>query len=212
MKNPLLTLIFLLISSALLAQNTVAKWDVIIHLTGSNAWGERRYSVDIYKKGRSAKIVYTYRDTLSRSAVKNDSDYKRTYGTLKKYKADDTRRKLLVDTIRTIIKRYEIYTSDSITLNLKKDTAYKNLLQKMATASKKELVPNKPRAVLDGNGFALSIITAEDKKEIFTDDADLTTYPILVDFIIKTLDKAKNSSTVLKIHKYYLEYNLASYH
>jgi glutaredoxin-related protein len=77
MKTLLLISIFLLVSIELCAQNAIKKSDVVIHITGSDAWGAHRFDVNIYKKASSAKVVYSFLDSLKHSEVRKDPEYER---------------------------------------------------------------------------------------------------------------------------------------
>lgn len=205
MKNLLLASVLLLISSALLAQNAVKKGDIVIHLAGTD-YSDHTYNIDIYKKGNSTKIVYAYRDSLKGSKVKADPEYRRIHNNMAKYSSADTKRNPAWDTIGMIFEKYYAYTRDSITLNLKTDTSYSNLLQHVAKADKAQLAPKIDVIVLDGNGMIINIITADKNVQAEVSNPEEKTHPLLVGFISNTLNKDRNSSAVQKIRKYYIDF------
>ncbi|MCC8424137.1 hypothetical protein [Mucilaginibacter sp. UR6-11] len=206
MKNILLTLASFLISSVLLAQNPVKKGDIVIHLTGSDAYGDHRYMVDIYKKGNYAKVVYAYSDSLKWSEVKVDPDYYRVHPYLAKYDSDYSKRKLIWDTIGIIFEKHTAYTRDSITLNLKTDTAYSNLLRHIMEATKADLAPKIDARVLDGDGMSITVITSDKMIQTAAYAPGVMTHPLMAGLLSKTLNKDKISRAVLKIRKFFSQY------
>jgi hypothetical protein len=206
MKISFLIAVLLLLSSTLLAQNVPKKGDMIIHLTGHDAWVDHKFFVDIYKKGNSAKIVFAYHDSIRYSELRKDTEYNRVNNNLTHYKPDDGRRNAIMDTIGMIFERHSTYTRDSLTFNLKTDTIYKNLLLRLAKANKVELAPKIDQRALDGWNIFLKVITEDNNLYIVVPMPILKTHPLLVNFIKSTLDKNKNGNAVKKIRKYYVEY------
>jgi hypothetical protein len=206
MKTLLLIAVCLFTSVELSAQNAVKKGDIVIHLTGNDAFVNHRFYIDIYKKSNSVKVVYSYLDSLKHSEVGKDPEYARVENKKQEYEDGDPRRKLYWDTIGMIFERHKAYTRDSVTINLKTDTAYSNLLQRVAYADKADLAPKIDPMVLDGDSMSINIITADKNMQAAAHAPVAKTHPFLFSFITSTLNKDRKSSVVKKIRKYYTEY------
>ncbi|MES2378014.1 MAG: hypothetical protein V4553_15610 [Bacteroidota bacterium] len=205
-KSFLLISIFLFISVDLFAQSIVKKGDIVIHLTGNDAFVNHRFYIDIYKKSNSVKVVYSYLDSLKHSEVGKDPEYARVENKKQEYEDNDPKRKLHWDTIGMIFERHKAYTRDSVTINLKTDTAYSNLLQRVANVDKAELAPKIDPMVLDGDSMSINIITTDKNMQAAAHAPGAKTHPLLFSFITSTLNKDRKSSAVKKIRKYYTEY------
>jgi hypothetical protein len=207
MKNLFLTSILLLISSVVLAQNTIQKGDITIQVVGDDPWGDHPFLMDIVQKGNSVKIKYAYCDSINSSDVGKDPQYLDINKRLYRYKSSDPKEKLAWDTVGKIFERHRVYTLSSTSINLKTDTAYSTLVQRVGRVKKQEFMPkvrsraNEPFIIhSDGFEVTLTIITSTDK-------VMMPAYPpLLAGFIKQTLDKKRNSKAVKKILKYYAQY------
>jgi hypothetical protein len=206
LKKLLFITILLFISPELFAQERINKGDIIIHITGSSSVANQKFLVDIYKRDNSVKIVYAYFDKLIYAEAKEDPEYQRAKSNLDKYKADDPKRDLIWDTIGIIFERHSIYTRDSVTVNVKTDTAYINLLQRVANTNKTELTPHIDKLVLDGDVISISVNTFNKSLKTNAYAPDVKTHPLLINLITTTLNKGKSSSAVQKIRKFFGEF------
>jgi hypothetical protein len=105
-----------------------------------------------------------------------------------------------------IFERLSAFTRDSIIINLKTDTTYASLLQRIAKASNAELAPKIDMRYLDGYSISINVITTDKNMQIGISNPEANTHPLLFAFVINTLDKRKNSNAIKKIRKYYTEF------
>ncbi|MES2378015.1 MAG: hypothetical protein V4553_15615 [Bacteroidota bacterium] len=214
MKTLLLTFLLFSISSRLWAQDDIKKDDITIHINGSDAWGGHRFLVDIDIKQNTAKIYYAFQDSIRMAKVSKDANYKRAYANTNKYKNGDPKNKAAWDSIGTLFEKYSIYTRAFKKINLKTDTAYRNLIERVVKANKDELSPDinanskvtKTYIVIaDGNSLNLTIITPSAKRTISTHAPDMEHQPLLIGFMKSTLDKKRNSSAAKKISQWHVQ-------
>jgi hypothetical protein len=203
MKTFLLLPIYLFVVVTLHAQITIKKGGAIIHVNGSDAWVNHEFDLDIFKDGNSVKIKYSYCDSIKFKELRNDPEFRRLNNEHLKYKAGDPNERSIMDTIGQLIKKHKAYTRDSVTLNLKIDTGYRNLLNRIINTGKDVLMPKIDPRVLDGYGIILNITTVDKNLSALANNPELKTHPLLFSFITQTLDKNKNSNTVQKIRKCY---------
>lgn len=175
--------IFLLLFKGTFAQESVNKGDVIIHIYNSVAFINYKFMMNIRKKGNEVKINYACMDSVKFSEVRKDPEYS------------------ITNSSSTLFDRHTAYTKDSVIINLKRDTAYKNLLLRIANASEIELKQNKKRDVLDGDHPNFIIINHSGSKTISAHAPDPDEMPLLYRLLQSSLAQAKNSPAVIKIYK-----------
>ncbi len=175
--------IFLLIFKGAFAQESVNKGDVIIHIYNSVLFINYKFLMDIRKKGNEVKINYACVDSVKFSEVRKDPEYAG------------------INTLNAVFDRHTAYTTDSVTINLKRDTAYKNLLLRIANASEIELKQNKKRDVLDGDHPNFIIINHSGSKTIRAHAPTPDEMPLLYRLLQSSLAQSKNSAAVIKIYK-----------
>ena len=206
MKHLLSTAILLAICLNLIGQDLIKKSDIVIHITGHDAWVDHQFFVDIYKRGNSAKLVYSYRDGVKYAEARKDKRFDLLRTKQQQFTTDDPKRAALTDTILKLYQYHSAFTRDSITINLKKDINYNNLLQRFSEATKEELAPKIEHTWLDGCTISTTIITIDRNSEIHTDTPGEATHPLLMSFIRNTLSKKKDSEVIRKVLKFYVEY------
>ena len=211
-RRILLTMILLCVSRGLRAQETVSKGDVIIHINGVDAWDGHKFLLDIYVKQNTASIYYAFQDSINSEKLRKDANYQRVYANSIKYNVGNPQSKLAWDTINMLSEKHSVYTRDSKKINLKTDTAYGHLIERVAKASKDELAPDINAnakttghfiVVGDGNKVNLTIITSTEKRTISIHALQMKYQPLLAGFIKNTFEKKPDSSTVKKILKWH---------
>lgn len=184
----LLIVILLSPAKALFAQEVVNKGDVTIHvrITPIAIYGTTL--IDIYKRSDKVKIVYARHDSTRFSEVREDTAYINASKNRNYSDSSQTAK------LRKILKRYYVYDTTKVTIDLKKDTAYNKILQLMAQTSKKELETSKvgQRFVLDGFGFGSTIVTDKGTKTIGVRTPMPDSHPIIYSFLEETRSRLKS--------------------
>jgi len=132
-------LLLLLPAKGLFAQHTVNKGDVVINIYDQDSF-INKFIMNIYKKGNEVKINYAYWDRTKRSEIRKDPKYQTLANHKLIYHIDDPRRIAAADSLADLFERYAVYTKDSVTVDLKRDTAYRNLLTRITKSSRAELL------------------------------------------------------------------------
>lgn len=188
MKRVLGFLLFatsLLYNTMLLAQVTVNKDDMIIHISiTSPSVSLGNDHIDIHKQGAKAEITYKKFNTIAFDDVRVDTAY---------INLGDIR---LIDFKKTkklgeIFDRHTIYDTTKVIVNLQTDTAYHKTLQLLAQSSKQELETSKIGELIILDGFYLSceIITATDVKNIYIRTPTPDTHPIVAALLEESYNK-----------------------
>lgn len=214
MKNLILAFLLLFIYSGLWAQDDIKKDDIKIRATYFDM-NEHDFLIDVDIMKTTATVTYISYDSISFKNVRKDPQYQAMNKRRLAYKNSDSKLRLTDDSIGKIYEKHRIYTRDSKKINLKKDTVFKNLLNRLLTASKDELSPDVnanakiTRVYIvnaDGGGFNLAIVTPTGKRSIPAHLPQLETEPLLFNFLKSSLGKKPNSGTVKNILKNYPGY------
>jgi hypothetical protein len=206
MKNTIIllnTVFCLLLSSLVFAQHVVKKGDITIQIKGYALGMEHLFYLDIYKKRSSATIVYSYLDSVKFAESRKDTLFSFYRAKLRQYPLYDPRGDAITDTVLLLYEKHSDFTRDSIAINLKTDTAYRNLLQRFSNATKEELAPKVERTWLDGYSILVDLITDAKRLKVDMDTPHALTHSLLFEMINGTLNKSKNSGAVNKILKQY---------
>ncbi|MFD2147846.1 hypothetical protein [Mucilaginibacter antarcticus] len=215
MKSIMLTLTLILILQAVVAQNKSPNGDIKVRVTYSDA-DDHSFMIDVDIKDDLANITYLSYDSIRFEKVRKDPQYQDINKRIYTYKNDNPKYNLARDTLGKIFERHRIYTRDTKKVNLKNDTTFRNLLNRILTASKDELSPdinanNKTPGVYiittrEATNFNLVIVSPTGKRSIPVDIPMANTNPILFSFIKSSLSKKPNSSAVKNILKFYSWY------
>jgi hypothetical protein len=215
MKNLLIAVLFVITCLSSQAQNDIKKDDIKIRATYSNVIGDHDFLIDVDIKQSEAKITYICYDSIRYEDVRKDPKFQDIQKRIYSYKNDDPKSKLVWDTLSKIFAKHRIYSRDSKKINFSKDTTYRNLINRILTASKDELSPDiNANAKItglyiitaDGGGFNLAIVTPGGKRSIPANLPQLETEPLLFNFLKSSFGKKPNSSTVKNILKNYPGY------
>lgn len=209
MKFLSLIFILLMIASVVSAQtdqNETNKSKGMILLNGHDAFGDNKFYINIYLQKNSAKIVCAYRDSIRYADVRNDVTYNQIRLERQKHEVDDLKQSWLIDSIARIFEKHSAYSRDSITIDLKKDKEYRDLLGRFSHANKEELAPKIERTWLDGYTVSTCIITKDKNLKVHTDTPGSNTHPLLIKMIASSLSKRKDSDAVKKILMFYQEF------
>jgi len=175
------------LAKASFAQEVVTKGDMIIHtrITPVTIYGKT--FIDVYKRSDEVEIVYAKQDSIRFSEARKDTAYIDASKNLNYADQKQTAR------LGKILERYYAYDTTTVTINLKKDTAYKKILQLMAKTSKKELETSKTgqRFTLDGFGFGSTIVTNKSTKTIGVRTPTHDSHPIIYRFLEETRSRLK---------------------
>ncbi|GAA4096035.1 hypothetical protein [Mucilaginibacter panaciglaebae] len=189
--TPLILIIVLLFAAKpLFAQETVNKGDIIIHIHGSGPDFMSKYQVDIYRRSNSIKIIYAVFDSIRVSATRKDTAFARVSAKYMKGGGDSIENKRLSDAVYDYFERYSVYDRDSVTIAVRKDTAYNHLLERVAKAHTEDLLQterNKNRNLLDGVHMAFTMVTASGKKVVGARSPRQTSHPLLYSLLSETM-------------------------
>lgn len=192
----------------LYAQKTSRAGDITIHIS-AHSFANKKYAINIYKAYGSIKIVYVTEDSTKSTEMKKDVDYVRiTNSYMEQIKANSMNPNI-GDSFRALIEKYTIYDRDSITFNTKLDTAYNNLLIRVANSAEEELLElekNKNIVVLDGVRVAYQIINGSASKTVVANTPDSKRYPLLYNFLKSTLDIGRKQKLKTVVTKGFLWY------
>lgn len=171
----LLLTILLFYSIKLLAQETVNKGGMIIHIRTTSSMGSGSDFINIYKEGTKAKIIYAKFDSIAYAKVKKDTSYINIHIDLNRLEPQK------FSQLRPIFDRHSVYDTTRVVVNLKTDTAYYKILQLVTQGSKQELETSKigERIILDGFSFSGEIITNSDIKNIGIHTPTAKSHPIV---------------------------------
>jgi hypothetical protein len=215
MKNLLIPAFLLIACLRLQAQNDITKGEIKIRATYMNVLSEHDFLIDVDIIENQAKITYISYDSVQHEKVRKDPQYQDISKRIYTYKNNDPKSKLAWDTLGRIFEKHRIHTRDSKNINLKKDTTYRNLLNRVLTASKDELSPDINAnakttgtfiVTADGGGFNLAIVAPTGKRGIDSNFPELGKQPLLFNFLKTSLGKKSNSRTVKNILKNYPTY------
>jgi hypothetical protein len=191
MRSPtkfLLIAISTFLTQGLLAQEIVNKGDAIIHVRifSSEIYGKTL--IDVYKLSGEAKIIYARQDSIQFTKARKDTAYLSLSRNLN-YSDQKQMAKLT-----NIFERYSVYDTTTVTISLKKDTAYRKILQSMTQTSKDELEASKvgKQIILDGFGFGCTIITDAGTKIIGVHTPTEESHPIIAEFLKETNDRVRS--------------------
>jgi hypothetical protein len=160
-------------TSQLLAQETVNKGDIIIHISTLAPSVSLGFDyMDIYKRGAKAEIVYRKYNSLNFSDVRTDTAYT-NLNVETKYKYPKK--------LKQIFDRHTTYDTTNVVLNLATDTVYNKILQMITQSTKQELETSiiGLRNYLDGFSLMCEIITYTEKKNISIETPMPDTHPIV---------------------------------
>jgi len=138
--------------------------EIIINISISPSSFVHPSWLDIYKRKRTLKLVYTVQDSIRFRALRAN---KVDFITIKKYfelteptKLQDSlnsyKRAEIFRKIDSLLKKYTVYIIDSVVLKTKSETEYIHLLEKVTKASQAELENDnihKTMFMLDGTGY-----------------------------------------------------------
>jgi hypothetical protein len=177
MKNLLLSFILLFTPLALLAQ----KGDVIIHIKFSDGWGGTSY-VDIFKKEK-AIISSPHFGKIRVEELRKDTGFLNLGKNRLKYGVDEFKEKQ-----QGFYNRYSMLDTTTVTIDLKKDRQYHDILKLIATASKATLEKNHEikDKVMDAGDATFTITTDKNTKIVYAQGLFEQRYPILTKFVILT--------------------------
>lgn len=183
----LFTLAVMSIAGKSLAQEIVNKGDIIIHIQTSSAAIYSKTFIDIYKLADQARIIYAKQDSIQFTEARKDTAY---INASKNLNYQDQKQ---VAALGKILQGYAVYDTTTVTINLRKDTAYNKVLHLMASTSKSELETSKigKQFVLDGFGFGAIIITETGTKTIFARTPTSDTHPIIAKFLKETNERVR---------------------
>jgi|GEM_PF-1751646 len=204
LKTALLLFLLLLSYHKLIAQAIVNKGDMIIHIINYDAWGNHKFFVNVYKYRNSVKIVYAYRDSIKYSEIRKDPAYRPLASVAFRYKSTDSRGQVANDNLTNYFDQHSDYTKDSVIVDIKRDTLYKNLLTRIAQTSEAELKRKHDDIdVLDGDFPSFIIIAKNETKKAWAHSPKPQSYPVLYSLLHNTMETGKELKAVNKIRKYY---------
>ncbi len=167
------------------AQTKTDTFSIRIHVSSGNI-SEGEFVTYIDKKGNDLKIVYSFRDSVSKAYYKSPLVkeliqtswlYDRTQSNPKLYEIDR-----ILDSLKI---KNSYYSKDSLLLIASRNAGFINLLEKIISTPK-ELLENreatKKVAVLDGANYSFIIETNKEKKYVYA-------YPFLDPIIHPFLDQ-----------------------
>lgn len=182
--------ILLFTAQALYAQETVNKGDIIIHIHGSGPDFLSKFQLDIYKRSDSAKIAYAVFDSIRFSVTRKDTAFARLSAKYMKNEGNSAEKQKLSDAVSAYLERNSVYDRDSITIATRQDTAYINLLQRIGSATKEDLLQtdrNKNRFMIDGVHFGFAITSTSGYKAIGVRSPSANSHPLLYSLLSETM-------------------------
>lgn len=190
-KNLLLIILFSLVSIKTKAtqQYPVLKDTLSIKVRT----GTVRYSFNIYKSGKIIKIVYSYFNLFPVAKILEYPGYDRLSDEIKNANNDIKKRDSLIKERGKLVAFYNQPQRDSISLNIKTDTAYSHLIEQVSLASKEELEMDKNppkkgtyRLVLDGSSVSLKKMGPSGIMEIYFHSPKPDSYPLICKLLTQT--------------------------
>jgi hypothetical protein len=152
------------------AQTKTDTFSIRIHVSSGNI-SEGEFVTYIDKKGTDLKIVYAFRDSVSKAYYKSPL-VKELIQTSRLYDRTQSNPKLSeIDRILDSLKiKNSYYSKDSLSLNASNNLGFINLLEKIISTPK-ELLENreatKKVVVLDGANYSFIIETNKEKKYVY---------------------------------------------
>ncbi len=206
----IITLSFSLCGFKTLSQDLLKKGNITIHITGNEQYRNDKLLIDIYKRANTIKIVYAVLDSVKKNQMELDTaftnsrekffKYVESFGTVSQEKVE--KGKILLSKHKAFIMRYSVYNSDSVTLSSKTDTAYNNLLIKIAAASREDLEQtayNKKFVKMHSLDIEFTVTDESGVKQAYTQSPNATSNPLLYALLSQTLSicRARNASILL---------------
>jgi len=175
----------LIYASRSFAQETVSKGDAIIHAQILGPDFNQKILIDVYKQGDHAKIGYTKFDSIKRTALREDTAFLKISKAILNFTPEQQAK------FDKICEVYSVYDTNIITINLKQDTTYRNILALMINTSRDDLANSKigKVAVLDGVYFGCTIITDTEKKKVYIHQPTQKTHPIISEFLKESIER-----------------------
>ncbi|MFD2873662.1 hypothetical protein ACFS5N_14345 [Mucilaginibacter ximonensis] len=200
----LLLAILFYTAKGLFAQEIVNKGDIAIHIVDADAWGMHKFFIDIYKHRNQVKIVYAHRDSIKHAEIRRDPAYKPISHAAFRYPSSDPRGQSALDSLTKYFDLHSVYTRDSVTIDIKHDTAYGNLLSRIAKTSEAELKRKHDDVhVLDGDFPSFIVITNRENKKAEAQSPTMQSHPLLFTLLHHTMEEGKSLKAADKIRKYY---------
>lgn len=169
----------------------------------------KKHEIDIYKTPSFIKIVYVVEDSIKLSEMRKNADYIRLSNNYMEQMKAINISPNTNDSLRILRESYTVYDRDSITFNPIADTAYNNLLNRVANSTEEELLEpekNKNIVVLDGVRVAYQIINGSANKTVVANTPNSKRYPLLYNFLKSTLDIGRKQKLKIVLTKGFLWY------
>lgn len=181
--------ILLIYASGSFAQETVNKGDAIIHAQILGPDFDQKTLIDVYKRDNYAKIDYARFDSTKRSALRRDTAFLKISKPPYNFTTEQQAK------LNKIYEDYSVYNKNTITIDLKHDTAYRNVLALMINTSRDDLANSKigKVAILDGVYFGCTIITDTGKKKVYIHQPTPKTHPIVSDFLKESIERGSTN-------------------
>lgn len=161
---------------------------MIIHIKKIGVNFNQKELIDIYRHNGEAKINYAKLDSVKNSELRKDTAFTNIFKPPYQFTPKQQAR------LDQFFEQYSVYHKNTVIVNLKKDTAYTDILNRLENTSQadleKNLAPN--IHVLDGAGIGFMITTDQGKKVFGICNPIAETHPIISDFLQKTIERAKS--------------------
>lgn len=145
--------------------------------------------IDLYKRHDQVKIIYAKQRDIAFTQLNKDTAY------INLSKNMDYSNETQVAKMGKIVNQHIANDTTIVSIDLKKDTTYRNILKLMALTSKDELETNKAaqhNIILDGEYFSCTIITDTGAKTFGVSNPMPDSHPI-IDKFLKETDKRLRS-------------------
>lgn len=181
------------------------KEDVTIHIYAVTSVTMNQFKIDIYKSKHNIKLVYSLFDSLSRTALHQDTTYQRADLLLHHLSdsIDVEERLARFNNLTVIMDKYQVFDRDSITLKTSTDTSYVNLIKRIVAAPDERLQDPKNRGLLDGTAMSFTIITAQRERKAQTVSPNQKVNPLLYQLLTQSLHeyRMRKGTTFLNIKR-----------